>query len=128
MSSIGITVDMFRMATWEYFKHNRKKQKAWMKKHLYELISFAENPVDSLNNSIQGTFRIGTGEEWNREDALNEYTSTIYGYILRSEQKWYQHPRWHVHHWNFQFHPWQQLKRRYWDKCSVCGKRVVKND
>lgn len=39
----------------------------------------------------------------------------------------YRHPRWHIRHWKIQFHPIQNLKRRYWDKCCVCGKRGFKS-
>lgn len=58
-----------------------------------------------------------------REDHARAFFSAIAGWILRDRRPWYKHPRWHVWHWRFQFHPWQKLKRRWWDKCSVCGKR-----
>ena len=119
LSTMGIALCMFSTASWEYFGHNRKRQSKWMKENLYEILHFAENPVDSLKDDILGTFRIGTGEEWNRDDSLNSYASCIYGWILRSTRKWYQHPRWHVLHWNIQIHPLQHLKRRYWDKCCT---------
>jgi len=41
----------------------------------------------------------------------------------RRRKTWCIPWRWHFWHWRFQFHPWQQLKRRWWDKCCVCGKR-----
>jgi len=44
----------------------------------------------------------------------------------RFHRPWYKHPRWHIHHWSIQFHPFQNIKRRYWDKCSICGKRGFK--
>lgn len=127
MSTIGITLDMFNKAAWTFFDHDRKKHKKWMKENLFEILNFAENPIDSLNNEIVGTFRIGTGTPWNREEALDHFTSVIYGWLLRSTRKWYQHPKWHIHHWRFQFHSWQQFKRRYWTKCSVCKKRGFKS-
>lgn len=125
-STLGITLNMFNTAAWEFFKYNRKKHTKWMKNNLYEILQFAENPVDSLKDDILGTFRIGTGETWNREYALNNYTSIIYGWLLRETRPWYKHPRWHIHHWNIEFHPIKSLKRRFWDKCSVCGKRGFK--
>lgn len=36
---------------------------------------------------------------------------------------WFQHPRWHFWHWELQIHFLQNIKRRYWDKCHLCGKR-----
>ena len=126
LSTMGITLDMFSKASWEFFNYDRKKQKIWMQKNLYDILHFAENNTDSLKDEIQGTFRIGTGEEWRREDALNHYTSIIYGWLLRRTRPWWKHPKWHVHHWRIQFHPIQNLKRRFWDKCCVCGKRGFK--
>ncbi len=126
MSVQGIVLDMFGKAAWEFFKYNRKNHKKWMKDNLYDILNFAENPVDSLRDNIMGTFRIGTGEVWKREYELSHYASIIYGFILRSNRKWYQHPRWHIHHWSIQFVPLQRLKRRFWIKCCKCGKRGIK--
>jgi hypothetical protein len=127
MSVQGIVLDMYNRATWEYFNFNRKKQNKFMKNNLYSILHFAENPTDSLRDEILGTFRIGCGEEWKRGYALNHYASIIYGDILRKERKWYQHPKWHIHHWSIDFHPLRNLKRRYWDKCCICGKRGFKS-
>lgn len=125
-STQGIVLDMFSKASWEFFKYNRKKHKKWMNENLYDILHFAENTADSLKDEVLGTWRIGCGEPWKRDEALNHYTSVIYSWILRSNRKWYQHPRWHIHHWSIQFHPLRQLKRRYWDKCCECGKRGFK--
>lgn len=126
-STMGIVLCMFSNASWEFFGHSRKKQGKWMSKNLYDILHFAENPVDSIKDSVTGMFRIGCNEPWRREDALNHYAGIIYAYLLRSNRKWYQHPKWHIHHWSIQFHPIQRLKRRFWDKCSVCGKRGFKS-
>lgn len=122
MSVMGITLCMFHSAAFVYFNRDRKKMNKWLRDNLHDILHFAENPTDSLWNEITGVFRKACNEPWMREEALDHYTSAIYGYLLRSTRKWYQHPRWHIHHWQIQFHPWQNLKRRYWDKCSKCGK------
>ena len=122
-STMGITLDMFSKAAWEFFGYDRRKQKKWMKENLYDILHFAENNTDSLKDSIKGTFRVGCNDPWNREKALNHYASIIYGWLLRSTRKWWQHPRWHIHHWRIQFHPWKRFKRRFIDKCSICAKR-----
>ncbi len=127
MSVQGIVLDMFNRAAWEYFKYDRKKHNKWMKNNLYDILHFAENTTDSLMDEITGKFRIGTNSEWKRDDSLGHYASIIYGWILRKNRKWYQHPKWHINHWEIQFHPFQNIKRRYWDKCSVCGKRGFKS-
>lgn len=127
MSVYGIALCMFSAAAWQFFKYDIKKQSKWMNDNLFEILHFAENPTDSLKDDITGMFRRGCNEKWNREEALTNYANIIYGWILRSTRKWYQHPRWHIHHWNIKFHPIQRLKIRYWDKCSICGKRGFKS-
>lgn len=42
--------------------------------------------------------------------------------LNRRFRPWWRHPRWHVHHWSFQVHPLQQLRRYLFDRCSGCGK------
>lgn len=42
--------------------------------------------------------------------------------VKQYRRPWFRHPRWHIHHWRFQFHPWQALKRRHIDRCYKCGK------
>lgn len=104
MSVHGIALNMFKCASWEFFNHNRKKQNKWMKNNLYDILNFAENPIDSLRDDILGTFRIGCGSPYNREESLNHYATVIYGWLLRENRKWYRHPRWHIHHWSISFY------------------------
>lgn len=91
----GIVLNMFFDAIHVYFNHDWKKSRPWMRKHLFDILMFAENPTDSLRSEIVGTF----GKYDNREQRIDNYASCIYGWILRAERPWYRHPRWHVHHW-----------------------------
>lgn len=58
---------------------------------------------------------------------FEEFASLVYRSWKRYKRPWHKHPRWHICHWKIQFHPWQNIKRRYWDRCSVCGKRGFKS-
>jgi hypothetical protein len=117
---------MYRCAGWIHFKRNRKKLDNFMRKYCSDIIHFAENPTDCGGDDITGKFFISTNSDLLSEDRFNGFAGMIYSDILRKERKWYQHPRWHIHHWSIQFHPLQKLKRRWWDKCSICGKRGFK--
>jgi len=53
-----------------------------------------------------------------RED---HFCGILYGIarnILAEKRPWYKHPRWHIHHWRLQIHPWQSFKRRFLD-CRI---------
>jgi hypothetical protein len=123
-SVIAITLEMYSHAAWIIFMHqnnenpDRKRHSKFMKKHLYDILHFAENPTDSLHSSI--TMHYGVESQ---EERIRHFASIVTADIFRKERKWWQHPRWHIHHWKIQFHPWQRFKRRYLDKCCKCGKR-----
>lgn len=121
-STIAISVDMYSKAAWAMFKLNRRKHRRFMRKYLYDIIHFAENHVDSLLPAI--TMKHGVES---KEARVKHFAQIIYGDILRKITPWYKHPRWHIHHWKIQFHPWQNFKRRHFDKCCICGKRGFKS-
>lgn len=105
--------------------------KAWkfMDKYRSQIMYFAENTRDSMRDVIVRKFAIGCNEKYTvekRNEFIRECAKIIYTDILRKTRKWYQHPRWHIRHWEIQFHPLQNIKRRYWDKCCECGKRGFK--
>lgn len=60
------------------------------------------------------------------ENSFVDMFFLIWRQYRKFHRPWYKHPRYHIRHWKFQFHPIQNLKRRYWDKCSGCGKRGFK--
>lgn len=128
-STSGITLDMYSKAYWAMLvlrfpdNHNRRRKlhDRFMRKHLHNILHFAENGTDSLHSYIN--MKYGVEKE---EERLKEFVSIISADVMRKIRPWWQHPKWHLHHWKIQFHPWQRLKRRYWDKCCKCGKRGFK--
>lgn len=93
---------------------------SFVKKNYAEIMYFAENNRDSIRDTIVRKFQIGCNVEYTpekRKEMIRECVSIICADIMRRNRKWYQHPKWHIHHWSIQFHPLQRLKRRYWDKC-----------
>lgn len=129
-SPIAIAVGMFHRAAGLHFAKGDAfdwdAAERFMRKHLGEIIRFAENPTDSMHDSLTLKFEVGCGEYHTperRKRRIRQMASMVYGWILRECRPWWKHPRWHIHHWQIQFHPWQNLKRRFWDRCCVCGKR-----
>ncbi len=107
-------------------------KKAWsfVNKNLVQIMYFAENNRDSMRDTLVRKFQIGCNVEYTKEkrsEMIRECASIIAADIMRRSRPWYRHPKWHVHHWSIVFHPLRNIKRRYWDKCSVCGKRGFKS-
>lgn len=135
LSPIAITINLFHHAAGIHFdksgdSFNWNAANNFVNKNLAEIVRFAENPTDSLIESIIRRHAVNCGERYKpsmRKDRIRKFASIIYGWILRADTAWYQHPRWHFWHWKIQFHPWQNLVRRYWTKCCVCGKRGFKD-
>lgn len=138
LSVQGIVFNMYLYASKIVFNPFNKisPDKAWkkawnfMNKHRASITYFAENNRDSMRDIIVRKFERGCNVEYTakkRMELIERCANVIYTDILRKNRKWYQHPKWHIHHWSIQFHPLQNLKRRYWDKCCVCGKRGFKS-
>lgn len=117
-STIGTLMQMYECAAWIHFKHNRRKKDAFMEKHCASIIHLAENHTDCIGDGI-------TGIHYNKSELVNPrrfegMAGIIYSDILRKQRKWYQHPKWHIWHWDIQFNVLQRLRRRFFDKCCLC--------
>jgi len=87
-------------------------------KELNNIYSLANNPVDNVRSSYNSI---------KDEETFLSFFFIVWRAVRRYNRPWYKHPRWHIHHWSFQIHPLQALKRRFWDKCCKCGKRGFKS-
>lgn len=108
MSVSGTALNFFYTACWIHFRRDRAKVDHFLRKNLLEILLFAENTVDGLASSITGRY----GEDrQSPEYRANEMAAVVYGWILRAEQHWWNHPRWHVHHWRISCRWVYQFKR-----------------
>ena len=109
MSTSGIVLQIFWWAAFEHF-NNGKKAKRWMRANLYDLLWFAENPIDSLHAEITGKY--GSDQE-RKERRIESLASCAYGWLLRSTRPWYRHPRFHFNHWRVTCRPfWRRWTRQ----------------
>ena len=60
------------------------------------------------------------GEDASRQGPVKHAQRAMYAWRRRGRRI---HPRWHVHHWRIQVHPWQHARRWLFDRCSGCGSR-----
>lgn len=134
--SVGaIVLNLFLIAANEHFKcdghTNWKRSKKFLRKNLLDILLFAENPHDSLFDGITRKFEKGCGEEYGtraRQERISKMAGCIYAWILRAEQPWYRHARWHIHHWKIDVHPVARLWRFITRRCCKCGSRFGWNE
>lgn len=126
----GMAINMYHAAAWQYFMweaNDRPTDKAldklnkFMRDYGTQILLFAENSTDSLFPYLSKKI-----SQSNERESVNNLVSIIIADIANKMRPWYKHPRYHVKHWEFQFHPWQDFRRRYFLKCCVCGKRGFK--
>jgi hypothetical protein len=72
------------------------------------------NPVDNVRVTVAGI---------KNADDCADFFLTVHGAYRRYWRPWFMHPRWHIHHWKLQVHPWQTLRRWLFTQCCKCGKR-----
>lgn len=120
----AIAIGMFRVAANIHFGHWSNRANEFLAEHVFEILFFAENNFDSLCTFI--TQHYGRDSQATVSSRSMEAARIVYSWICRADRPWWKHPRFHFWHWKIQFHPWQRLRRRWWDKCCVCGKRGFK--
>lgn len=109
--------------SWRSIRHKRNPKAKWQydigpsARELEIIYNLATNPVDNLQHTVRNI---------KDQESFTEFFKIVWNAYRRYERPWYRHPRWHINHWQIQIHPWQKLKRRYWDKCCICGKRGFK--
>lgn len=124
----GIVLNLFFIACCEVFG-SYDKAVPFMRKHLFEILFFAENTTDSMFDGITRKFEIGCGEKHTpqrRQERIHNTAGCIYAWILRNSRPWYRHPRWHIRHWKLNIRFFQKFHRWAFARCCKCGKRFTK--
>lgn len=104
---------------WRRIKHEQQKRVVWKFgtaltfAEMQEVYELASNPIDNLRLRVK---------EVQSADDCGSFFVSVYGLYKRFHRPWWQHPRWHVHHWRLQIHPWQKFKRWAFERCADCGK------
>ena len=109
--------------TWRSIKHELRGRKPGWKfgegrrylsqSELDEIYMLASNPIDNLRLRF---------EEVDGPEKAADFFGVVHRCYARHHRPWWRHPRWHVHHWRFQIHPLQQLRRVLFDRCDGCGR------
>lgn len=122
MSTPGIALQMFWIGAWEFFgSKNSKRATRWMRRNLYDILQFSENPIDGLHDSITGKY--GQDREA-MEGRVHSFALIIHGWLLRDNRPWWKSPSFHVHHYRINIPLFRSLRRLLWDRCCQCGKTL----
>lgn len=70
-----------------------------------ELAGLALHPLDNLS----------------QVDDPESSVRLIGAFLNRQFRPWWKHPRWHVHHWQVNFHVVRNMKRLF-ERCATCGR------
>lgn len=128
----GTVLNLYNQAAWHMFMfwdgdkptdRARRKYRNFMRKYLFDILIFAENPTDCVGDSVIQKF----GKE-SENERINHFVSVITADIMRKLRPWYKHPRWHIHHWQITFPLFRSFYRKYFQRCSKCNKVFGKSN
>lgn len=98
---------------------------AWYKgrRHLtaaewWTVVNLGTNPYDNLRDFL-------ADPDERPEERARRFLFCVMRQYLRHHRPWWRHPRWHIHHWQFQVHFMQALKRWLFSRCADCGERFT---
>lgn len=102
---LGFVLSVFMTAAW------RLEKRELDSRDIRNAISVAVGANDNFQHSFteqnkpRDTFRL------------------VIAAYLRTRRPWWKHPRWHIWHWQIQWHFGQRLARFLFSRCAQCGKR-----
>jgi hypothetical protein len=96
------------------FNRHRRGGVGLTHRELLYVLNLANNPGDNLRHSCS---KAGSPE------GMGSLFVTVLRCYMTFHRRWWQHPKWHVHHWRFQVQWVQQFKRWAFSRCATCGGR-----
>jgi hypothetical protein len=74
-------------------------------------------------DNVCSLFRVDADNPLRRQDDMRRCLSLLLRNYRRMRRPWYRHPKWHLRHWEIQWHFGQTLRRYLLTRCARCGKR-----
>ena len=108
---LALVASAWRMIAW------RRDRRNITSKDWDIILGLAVNPADNLRSVL------APKERYEEKEVFRHFLHCVMRAYLRSRRKWYQHPRWHIHHWKIQIHCVQELQRWLFSRCAHCHKR-----
>lgn len=102
--------------TWLHIAWHIRRDKKMTILEWWDVVSLSSNPYDNLRSVL-------ADPDETAEYKVNRFFHCVMKAYLRHHRPWWKHPRWHIHHWQFQVHFIQTLKRWLFSQCAHCGRR-----
>lgn len=95
---------------WQY----GDRRNALTPEELQAIYLLSANPMDNIRSTVAAI---------KSADNFVDFFQIVYSCFTRHHRPWWQHPRWHLHHWRLQIHLWQAFRRWALSRCCKCGGR-----
>ena len=105
-------------AAWQHIAWKRDNRRGWRNlsaSEISNIISLATCPTDNLRSIL-------ADNEMKADERMRHFFRCVMRCYLTHHRRWYEHPRWHVRHWQIRVHAVQKLKRWLFSRCAECGK------
>jgi hypothetical protein len=109
-SCYEIIYSIWRTIRWRFFR------KEVSPRELTEISNLSSSPVDNLRYLVYASKH--------DKDEFVRLWICIYRCQKRFHRRWYQQPKWHIHHWQIRFEWWRTLKRK-WKKRNAKQKIIA---
>lgn len=93
-----------------------------------ERSKFAASGRPFWKMTFKSPFWMIAGREWYWPCLITIWHVDPSGYDSGVVCKWSSKWQWHIHHWKFQFHPLQRLRRALLTRCTECGGKSTKKN
>lgn len=114
MEPLELLLEVWQTIGGQLFKRSRRRGRGISHRELVYIMNLANSPADNLRHSCSSA---GTPE------GMGSLFVTVLRCYLTFHRKWYQHPRWHIHHWKINIRPLMSIKRSLFTRCATCGGR-----
>ena len=127
-SALELLYGIWTVILWRMPHNGKKLHERWLSRWrmrrglaqaLPRLLNMVSNPNDNLHAQIAAACAVDASGK----KAMGELFAAVYRIMKGEDRPWWRHPRWHLHHWSLQVHPWQNLRRWVMDRCYACTRR-----
>lgn len=101
--------------TWSHIAWSRDRRKKLTIDEWWDVVNLSSNPRDNIRSILANPGDV--------EHEVKRFFYCVMKAYLGHHRPWWKHPRWHIHHWQFQVHFIQTLKRWLFSRCAHCEER-----